>query len=100
MVTSSSALALKTSGALRQLEARAAAQAEGARGGGGGSAARIARLQASCSRRRYAEALADHHALLAALRDDHEHLLRRQIKLRECTRRRVAVSFASPGGVD
>ncbi|KAJ2950330.1 hypothetical protein O0L34_g11707 [Tuta absoluta] len=66
-VTSCNATGLKLCGALRQLEAA---------GSTGGAGARIAALQTACLRRAYADALATHHALLAAARRDQLRLLR------------------------
>lgn len=78
VVTQSNATALKASGALRQLEARARAAA-GARG----AAARISRLQFAASRRLYADALQRHQDALALLRDHQYRLLQDQIRLSE-----------------
>ncbi|XP_053612809.1 syntaxin-1B-like [Plodia interpunctella] len=78
IVTQSNALGTKVCGALVQLEAKARVARNDAR-------ARIARLQYATARRRAADVLADHQALLQAVRETQQQLLHEQIKLTNLT---------------
>lgn len=75
VITQSNAVGLKVCGALRQFEGVAARAARN------DARSRISRLQYAATRRLYADALAQHHATLDALRDTQLDLLHEQIKL-------------------